>query len=153
MAHHTAHNTHHTTGQMWGALENLNMISMSILVKQASLAEESELSACLMRYSRLAMILTFRALQTTAETDTLEDLLVLPNRNFSTTSESSDRQVSSFAHSVDAGSGNSMVGTPPAKQQELMTEEERQWLLAATPGVYFCCVYVHFMHCSRRVFY
>ena len=127
---------------MWGALENLNMISMSILVKQASLAEESELSAQLMRYSRLAMILTFRALQTTAETDTLEDLLLVSTRAFSNTSDGSERQVSSFAHSVDAGSGNSMVGAPPSKAQELVTEEERQWLLAATPGTFcvFLCV-------------
>jgi hypothetical protein len=30
---------------MWGALENLNMISMGILVKQAPPEEEAELSA------------------------------------------------------------------------------------------------------------
>lgn len=133
---------------MWGALENLNMISMSILIKQAPPAEEAELSARLMRYSRLAMILTFRALQPGAETDTLESLLIRPteNRTFSTQSDASERPMSSFAHSVDGGSSggnteNTVGGAlssalPPAEQQELMTEVERQWLLAATPGVY-----------------
>eukprot|EP01032_Pedospumella_encystans_P017306 gene17306-19727_t len=129
-----------TIGQMWGALENLNMISMSILIKQAPPAEEAELSARLMRYSRLAMILTFRALQPGAETDTLESLLIRPadNRTMSAQSDTSERQMSSFAHSVDGGSNNNgnavSSALPPAEQQELMTEDERQWLLAATPG-------------------
>ena len=127
---------------MWGALENLNMISMSILIKQAPPAEEAELSARLMRYSRLAMILTFRALQPGAETDTLESLLIRPadNRTMSAQSDASERQMSSFAHSVDGGSNNNgnavSSALPPAEQQELLTEEERQWLLAATPGMF-----------------
>jgi len=137
---------------MWGALENLNMISMSILIKQAPPAEEAELSARLMRYSRLAMILTFRALQPGAETDTLESLLVRPaeTRTFSAQSDTSERQMSSFAHSVDGGSGNPgnamSSALPPSEQQELMTEEERQWLLAATPGTLFMHLYVFILH-------
>jgi hypothetical protein len=123
------------SGQMWGALENLNMISMSILVKQASPSEEAELSGRLMRYSRLAMILTFKALQAGAESDTLESLLIQPARNMSSASELDERNTSSFAHSVDRpAGGNNDLSLPPSKQQELVTEEERLWLLAASPG-------------------
>lgn len=139
------------SGQMWGALENLNMISMSILVKQASPTEEAELSARLMRYSRLAMIMTFRALQPGAETDTLENLLIKPT---GLTASVDSVQSSSFRHSADttnaegaAAAGNSSAASkaPTPKigptataanlyPQELLTEEERQWLLVATPG-------------------
>jgi hypothetical protein len=123
-------------GQMWGALENLNMISMSILVKQASPAEEAELSARLVRYSRLTMILTFKALQPGADADTLESLLIRPTTG---TASVDTTQSASFQHSADsAAAGSAAAALAPAQQQELLTEEERQWLLAATPGN-VCC--------------
>jgi hypothetical protein len=117
---------------MWGALENLNMISMSILVKQASPVEEAELSARLVRYSRLTMILTFKALQPGADADTLESLLIRPT--ISGTASVDTTQSASFRHSADSAAAGSAAALAPAQQQELLTEEERQWLLAATPG-------------------
>jgi hypothetical protein len=129
---------------MWGALENLNMISMGILVKQAPPEEEAELSARLMRYSRLAMILTFRALQEGAETETLESLLIQTRKPVMSTDSSSvygggGGQASMVGQNnvgnSTGSSGNSAMGSSDdSKRQELLTEQEREWLLAATPG-------------------
>jgi hypothetical protein len=129
---------------MWGALENLNMISMSILVKQASPAEEAELSARLMRYSRLTMILTFKALQAGAETDTLESLLIKspPSGGAAHGTASVDSvQSSSFRHTAATAGDAGAEGNDNTKSQDLLTEDERQWLLAASPGtcVYWLC--------------
>lgn len=123
------------------------MISMSILVKQASPAEEAELSTRLMRYSRLTMILTFKALQAGADTDTLESLLMSPPKDDNSmiggdNSSINNNSIRGFTYSTDstatgAESGMGAGAVEPgesAKKQELITEEERQWLLAATPG-------------------
>lgn len=125
-----------STGQMWGALENLNMISMSILVKQASSTEEVELSSRLMRYSRLAMILTFKSLQPGAENDTLESLLINSERsnyNHNSSNITNNTTGGSSGKAATAVSMNGDSGNEP-NQQELLTEEERKWLVAAAPG-------------------
>ena len=121
------------------------MISMGILIKQATPQEEAELSARLMRYSRLVMILTFRALQPDAETNMLESLLIQPLSQSQSQGgvmdyDSGDGGVgSSSSSSISAvasaaAAARAATAAASAKQQELITEEERQWLLAATPG-------------------
>jgi hypothetical protein len=95
-----------STGALWGALENLNMIAQRVLLsntatdknsletKKLLSGEELALAEELIRLSRLTLVLTFKAVQDLGVADQLLTLL----------------------------------------NQELVSEEERQWLLAATPG-------------------
>ena len=92
---------------MWGALENLNMIAHKILSEQSPTGlrnmkegTDIELADRLISYSRLTLILTFKACQDLGPADQLIALV----------------------------------------KQGLITEEERQWLLVATPGKLLCCV-------------
>ncbi len=97
--------SNHCIGALWGALENLNMIAQRIL-------------------------LTNTLNQTSPESKNLKNGTEL------TLSEDISRYsrlclILTFKGVQDLGGADQLVSL---LNQELITEEERQWLLAATPG-------------------
>lgn len=134
---------------LWGALENLNLLSLSVLLKQATdEKEEIELSSRLTRYSRLVLMLTFKACQMDAATDKLDSLVhgVLGSGNTKchcskgvVNTSTSERNNINNKLEGNTSSLNKVLSFRELQethndQIQLLTEEERQWLLAATPG-------------------
>jgi len=131
-----------TIGILWGGLENLNMESMSLLMAQApSREEERRLSYRLIRYSRLVMLLTFKSRQADVEVDNLEYLLIPGDdeENMQAVTLAMQHGNTALPGSKTKSDGYNNDGYHVAKPVllhkpiPLLLEEERKWLVAATP--------------------
>lgn len=92
-------------GALWGALENLNMIAQRILLANTTNPTSIE----------------YRLIQNGSELTLSEDLIRLSRLTM----------ILTFKAVQDLGNADQLLSL---LNQDLINEEERQWLLAATPG-------------------
>lgn len=92
-------------GALWGALENLNMIAQRILLANTTNPTSIE----------------YRSIHNGSELTLSEDLIRLSRLTM----------ILTFKAVQDLGNADQLLSL---LNQELINEEERQWLLAATPG-------------------
>ena len=92
-------------GALWGALENLNMIAQRILLANTTNPTSIE----------------YRSIHNGSELTLSEDLIRLSRLTM----------ILTFKAVQDLGNADQLLSL---LNQDLINEEERQWLLAATPG-------------------